>query len=1096
MSDYQQISINHQNIYYQVGLDLLFNFTNEFVEYIYTDPNTSVITVNQITIASLNSIVKTYKIERIQSTLYCKSKDCHFLVIIGNDKDNNNHLFWHNVKDKTTSKILTKKPIQGEISQSSISRLPFNVEYKDRKGSSTMKPSYAMVIGTKDQGVKLILLSINELTNDVSSELIESFKTNTKDKKDLGYVTSVFILTVEKGDRRMGHSDPQILLGFSQGNILIYRIRSSVYSSSRSSRIRSPLDLSSFTEYPKYPITHLSCARSYNSLSMTVVFAQEKPKDDPKYQYARDYIKLVAAHGDSTLKQRKIINPPFDIENPIKIVGLSLIPPNGISTESKTYLSIILQNKNNDSYSLNVWKVESDSIHEAFTLTASCDECIEALVSKERTSRPSYTLDMNGFLQNMPSKITEIILEQNKDNMSNRDMSLKRDRDEIESSFNDEHKPAKIRKSKNNRLSPIVIIHHDSDMSRSDEDTNESETDPNDLDNASAINDYDTFMADASILNEEDMTTGKFYVVKEDLDKAAEDIDDILNQPEEMIKTETETIKELTFHSTTDIDMTFTEELTEKDSFMIVDKESIPKDQYVVEHKEETKITLYSEDVLAADVKQFDKETKIEDNIENYSSNNQLITTNQNEIPENQVDQGSINATEINSTKDETISTAEDIIEHKENTIISDEVDYKMDDSIEEQLQKEFEKASDKDDLQKNLNTEVLQEENLSKTNDTISEKSDDFIDVESEAEEMNVTNNKLQSEEETFGNKISSEERHHYDYSHVDDKSVEEQSSITEQDDNHVYTILSSEEEEEEEEDDDDDDETEKSSLGYTVLNTSEEHSEEEFYEPYNKEEFYDVQSFENIDDYESDREDMEEMVEIESNENNNGKSLLFVEREDQIHSDKEEDNTENQHKTEAAYTHPTIDEGISIFKENNNNIENRVSIDEASMAEQAECDLSNLTSTNNPMLIRVNSMLLYLFNTKDIDLDNLDERQYQVIGDYCWRSEEAQLQLFMMKQCHERQLDIEVVMFGRALMNNPEKDALTHEQQIEYKTILKEHIYNVHPSIRFGVILNPYSDSFKVKLQENRRYYINKEWCPIHNLVYFNYYTFGKTI
>lgn len=47
----------------------------------------------------------------------------------------------------------------------------------------------------------------------------------------------------------MGHSDPQILLGFSQGAILIYRIRAHVYSY-KASRIRVPVDLSEFTEFP------------------------------------------------------------------------------------------------------------------------------------------------------------------------------------------------------------------------------------------------------------------------------------------------------------------------------------------------------------------------------------------------------------------------------------------------------------------------------------------------------------------------------------------------------------------------------------------------------------------------------------------------------------------------------------------------------------------------------------------------------------------------------------------------------------------------------------------------------------------------------
>lgn len=89
-------------------------------------------------------------------------------------------------------------------------------------------------------------------------KLVESFTTNSKDKQDIGHVTAICILTADKGDKRMGHSDPQILLGFSQGAILIYRIRASVYSY-KASRIRVPVDLSEFTEFPgcKYNIMGL-----------------------------------------------------------------------------------------------------------------------------------------------------------------------------------------------------------------------------------------------------------------------------------------------------------------------------------------------------------------------------------------------------------------------------------------------------------------------------------------------------------------------------------------------------------------------------------------------------------------------------------------------------------------------------------------------------------------------------------------------------------------------------------------------------------------------------------------------------------------------
>lgn len=64
----------------------------------------------------------------------------------------------------------------------------------------------------------------------------------------LGSVTAIHILYSDEGDKRMGHSDPQIALGFSLGSILIYRFRANVYVS-KASRFRPPVDLSEYTEF-------------------------------------------------------------------------------------------------------------------------------------------------------------------------------------------------------------------------------------------------------------------------------------------------------------------------------------------------------------------------------------------------------------------------------------------------------------------------------------------------------------------------------------------------------------------------------------------------------------------------------------------------------------------------------------------------------------------------------------------------------------------------------------------------------------------------------------------------------------------------------
>jgi hypothetical protein len=47
----------------------------------------------------------------------------------------------------------------------------------------------------------------------------------------------------------MGHSDPQILLGYSKGAILIYRFRANIYVPT-ATRLRTPVILSEFAEFP------------------------------------------------------------------------------------------------------------------------------------------------------------------------------------------------------------------------------------------------------------------------------------------------------------------------------------------------------------------------------------------------------------------------------------------------------------------------------------------------------------------------------------------------------------------------------------------------------------------------------------------------------------------------------------------------------------------------------------------------------------------------------------------------------------------------------------------------------------------------------
>lgn len=128
-----------------------------------------------------------------------------------------------------------------------------------------MENCYGLVIGTLAGNTDFLLLKLDDFTMEATLMVcldytfIFCFKTKThfaqssqpiKDKKStsLGHVTAIHILPPDQNDTRMGHCDPQILLGYSRGSILIYRYRAKIYSYN-APRLRLPINLSEFTDY-------------------------------------------------------------------------------------------------------------------------------------------------------------------------------------------------------------------------------------------------------------------------------------------------------------------------------------------------------------------------------------------------------------------------------------------------------------------------------------------------------------------------------------------------------------------------------------------------------------------------------------------------------------------------------------------------------------------------------------------------------------------------------------------------------------------------------------------------------------------------------
>lgn len=144
---------------------------------------------------------------------------------------------------------------------------------------------------------------------------------------------------------------------------------------------------------------------------MNVALAQEKP-DEIRYQYRRSYIKVVETRGDFTRRQRAIINPPENIQSHAKILETKLIPSTTTLEDSTLQLSIIFQN-GDKTYDLNIWEVSPTKINQALVLAMDQQSCIDTMAKSETVK--SLKLDTNGYLNHVPQKIADIILEENED---------------------------------------------------------------------------------------------------------------------------------------------------------------------------------------------------------------------------------------------------------------------------------------------------------------------------------------------------------------------------------------------------------------------------------------------------------------------------------------------------------------------------------------------------------------------------------------------------------------------------------------------------------------------------------------------------------
>lgn len=396
------MTIKEKEFQYDLDPDIIFNFTSDHIQYSYTKESSEHEETEEIETIYAANLIPTKDL-KIKFVLKCRDqRRLPILVIIAVDMLKNNYIFCYNVVDRQLTQAVTKKPLEYKCTQASITQDPIKVAFMGSQMSDS-ETCYALVIGTENGTATLILLKIEEPIFEANLLSIEPMVSEAEAER-LGSVTAIHILHSDDGDKRMGHADPQIALGFSLGSILIYRFRANVYWS-KASRFRPPVDLSEYTEFREFPIKYICCTRSYNSLAMTVSFVQEKPHNVEKYQYSSTYVKIVEVHGNLTHKQRKIINPDEALADVIEARLLA----SSLKTEELdniVQLSILFEGV--DTFGLNIWHINPNNVHEELNIHLPAQPLLNKLLFRRKLQSNNCI----GFYKHTPQKLVQRMLQE------------------------------------------------------------------------------------------------------------------------------------------------------------------------------------------------------------------------------------------------------------------------------------------------------------------------------------------------------------------------------------------------------------------------------------------------------------------------------------------------------------------------------------------------------------------------------------------------------------------------------------------------------------------------------------------------------------
>ncbi|KAI8981620.1 hypothetical protein BDF20DRAFT_862087 [Mycotypha africana] len=227
------------------------------------------------------------------------------------------------------------------------------------------------------------------------------------------------MLEANKEVNRKSHSDPRILLGFTSGHLLMYRIRTQVYTYN-APRVRDPVDLTEFVKLKNQPIDHIACTRTSNNLKVFVTISQNGDSEidnNATHDDNKPYVRLVEVYADNLKKDLGLFSPNADGcgTDPLndQIVAIDFALVRKIPSTDRTHLFLLTENVSH--YFLNIWTVGFDdstsrSLRQVSRLSFPKETCYDMVLKTLKQdnngiSSSSFTFDMKGFLQTNGSSV-------------------------------------------------------------------------------------------------------------------------------------------------------------------------------------------------------------------------------------------------------------------------------------------------------------------------------------------------------------------------------------------------------------------------------------------------------------------------------------------------------------------------------------------------------------------------------------------------------------------------------------------------------------------------------------------------------------------